>query len=139
MNLITDRTARDVALGTEKGSYGATDLNRVEMAVQELLQLAQGLDLQGPWNVKTNWDLPETFGSDTWVTAEQMVRYLDNVRKLCQEVKLVAALPESMNRLTYEGANQIEQALYLVEKRILNILEIFRFSGEFYAGEENYL
>ena len=139
MNLITDRTARDVALGTEKGHYNRTDLNRVEMAVQALLQLAKGLDLQGSWDVKTDWDLPESFGSDTWVTVEQMVRYLDNVHRLCQALRLTAELPGTMNGLSYEGANQIEQALCLAEERILDILNTFRFSGELFAGEENRL
>ena len=136
MTLITDRTARDVALGTEKGSYGKADLNRVEMAVQELLQLAKDLNLQGQWDVKTDWDLPEIFDPDTWVTAGQMERYLGNVHRLCDALVLQAALPDSMNRLTYEGANQIEQALCLAEQRILDILHTFRFSGEFFAGEE---
>ncbi len=139
MRLITDRTASDVLLKTEKGHYGAADLNRVEGTVDALLQLAKALDIQGQWEVKTDWGLPEGFSPQTWVTAGQMERYLGNVERLCRAVELAAELPESMTYLTYQGANQIEQALCLAEKRIFDILDTFRFSGELFAGEENRL
>ncbi len=139
MELITDRTATDVRLGTEKGRYNAADLNRVEAAVGELLSIAKALDIPGQWDVKTDWDLPEKFSPHTWVTAGQMERYLGNVERLCRAVELAVELPASMAHLTYQGANQIEQALCLAEKRIFHILDIFRFSGELFAGEENRL
>lgn len=139
MKLITDRTAADVRLGTEKGRYNATDLNRVEGAVEALLQLAKGLDIPGQWDVKTDWNLPGVFSSYSWVTESQMTRYLGNVERLCGAVELSAELPQTMTHLTYQGANQIEQALCLAEKRILNILDTFRYSGELFAGEENRL
>ncbi len=139
MKLITDRTAEDVRLGTEKGRYNAADLNRVEAAVGELLSIAKALDIPGQWNVKTDWDLPEAFTPYSWVTEEQMTRYLGNVERLCRAVELSAELPQTMTHLTYQGANQIEQALCLVEKRIFHILDTFRYSGEFFAGEENRL
>lgn len=139
MELITDRTAADVHLGTEKGRYNATDLNRVERAVEELLQLGKALDIPGQWSIKTDWDLPEAFDSYYWITESQMARYLGNVEGLCSAVELAAELPQTMAHLTYQGANQIEQALCLAEKRILNILDTFRYSGELFAGEENRL
>lgn len=139
MELITDRTAADVHLGTEKGRYNATDLNRVERAVEELLQLGKALDIPGQWSIKTDWDLPEAFDSYYWITESQMARYLGNVERLCSAVELAAELPQTMAHLTYQGANQIEQALCLAEKRILNILDTFRYSGELFAGEENRL
>ena len=43
MELVFDRTKTDVLLGTEKGSYSAADLNRVESAVLELAELAKKL------------------------------------------------------------------------------------------------
>ena len=45
-------------------------------------------------------------------------------------------LPETMENLTVDGANNIEKALLLAYPRIENALQIFRYSGEVFAGEE---
>lgn len=136
MELITDRTKSDVLLGTEKGHYSAADLNRVERAVAELIRIAKRLDVCGDIRVKTDWGEPDAFSAQQWPTKGQLFRYLDNIHRLCHAVELAVNLPSSMERLTWEGANQIEQALLLTYERIQNILQAFRFSGEFYAGEE---
>lgn len=136
MNLITDRTKADVLLGNEKGRYGIADLNRVEGAVAELLVLAKPLDINIE-QVKTDWNLPGTFSATEWPTVGQMRRYLGNVSRLCRAVEVMANLPASMEDLNWEGANQIERALLAVEARINHIIEVFRYSGEFFAGEEN--
>ena len=136
MNLITDRTKADVLLGTEKGNYGAADLNRVETAVQELFALAKAVDVPYVPEVKTDWTFPELFSAQNWPTQGQMVRYLENVHRLCRAVEIGAALPVSMEGLNWEGANAIEQALLSVYERIQTIKQAFRFSGELFAGEE---
>ena len=41
--LITDRTSEDVTLGTAKGFYNASDLNRVESTVARLAALLREL------------------------------------------------------------------------------------------------
>ena len=105
MNLITDRTYADVLLGTEKGSYGPADLNRVEQAVAELCAIARALDLPGTWKIKTDWANHGEFSLDRWPTRSQMTRYLSNVHSLCVAVELAAELPASMEHLTWEGAN----------------------------------
>lgn len=137
MNLITDRTKADVLLGTEKGRYGIVDLNRVESAVAWLLSLAEKLDIHEKLDVKTDWSYPGVFSENAWPTVTQMKRYLHNVYQMCRAVEVTAKLPGSMDQLTWEGANQIEKALVAVEERIYNILQAFRYSGEFFAGEEN--
>ena len=139
MELVTDRTKSDVLLGTEKGRYGASDLNRVESAVAELAVLAKKLGVSKHFDVKTDWGMPGEFSAAQWPTKKQMARYLNNVWQLCNAVDLAVNLPLSMEHLTWNGANQIEEALSLVYERIQNILKIFRYSGEFFAGEENYL
>ena len=139
MEFITDRTKSDVLLGTEKGRYSVSDLNRVETAVAELSVLAKNLGVNRQFDVKTNWDLPGSFSAAAWPTKKQMARYLNNVQSLCEAVELSASLPLSMEHLTWDGANQIEVALSLVYERIQRVLKIFRYSGEFFAGEENYL
>ncbi len=136
MNLITDRTKKDVSLGNSKGTYGYADLNRVEQAVAELVELAKPLDVQLALPVKTDWGLPGEFDTETWPVKSQMARYLQNVRSLVNAVRVDAALPTSMSGLNYIKANQIEIALLAVQKRILAVKENFRYSGEVYAGKE---
>lgn len=137
MILITDRTASDVALGTEKGQYGSGDLNRVEKAVEELFALAAALDVEYTPEVKTDWSFSELFSSSQWPTQAQMQRYLENVKRLRDELGVVVELPASMSRLDWRGANQIEQTLVAAERRIRAVLQAFQFSGEIFAGEEN--
>ena len=139
MEFVTDRTKSDVLLGTEKGRYSAADLNRVEGAVAELVALAKKLDINKEIEVKTDWGLPGKFSASQWPTKEQMDRYLSNVHSLCAAMELAAKLPVSMEHLTWDGANQIEEALSLVYERIQRVLKIFRYSGEFFAGEESFL
>lgn len=137
IQLITDRTKSDVLLGTEKGCYGAADLNRVERAVEELYRLAKAMDVPYVPQVKIDWALPELFSAEQWPTQRQMARYLRNVSRLCEAVEIAASLPPSMEHLTWEGANQIESALLAVHTRIQNVLCTLRYSGEIFAGEEN--
>ena len=137
MNFITDRTQADVLLGTDKGKYGVDDLNRVESAVQELFALAKAVDVPYVPDVKTDWALPGVFSAGTWPTQGQMARYLENVHRLCRDLEIKANLPVTMEKLNWEGANAIEQALLRAYERIQTITQAFRFSGELFAGEEN--
>lgn len=139
MNLITDRTRQDVTLQTPKGQYGLEDLNRVEKAVAELVKMARALDVHCPLQIKTDWGRPGEFVPEQWPTRQQMDRYLHNIYRLCEAVEVKAGLPVTMEKLTWQGANQIEQALMLVHTRIVAVLQAFRYSGEFFAGEENIL
>ena len=139
MQLITDRTDGDVLLGTEKGRYNYTDLNRVENAVAQLLQFGEPLGLKQNLIIKTDWGLPGSFNADEWPTAAQMQRYLSNVRTLRDAVSLESALPETMEHLTWQGANAIEQVLSDVHLRMNAILNTLQYSGEIFAGEELYL
>jgi hypothetical protein len=134
--MITDRTKTDVLLGTEKGRYNYEDLNRVERMVQYLSELTRKLDACRELTTKTDWYFPDRFDARQWPTREQMVRYLDNVSSLCDAVGVVCQLPASMDKLTWEGANDIEKALVTAHERIAAVLQAFAFSGELFAGEE---
>ena len=146
-----------------KGAYNSTDLNRVEHAArrladqlallpQELRQYAAdkqvafepGFDVPYPptqIETKTDWtvqDIP---------TPSDMARYLGNVKTLRAMLDYATAvLPDSMDGLTYTGANAIEQALEglfvaIVDFRLLkqglidNSAAAFLYSGEIYGGE----
>ena len=83
-----------------KGAYNYSDLNRVERAVSEISDLAGlGLVTQTDWGM---WDIP---------TASDMTRYLGNIKTIKTRYNINIALPDSMNQLTYETANNIEKIL----------------------------
>lgn len=130
--LITDRTEVDVAQKTAKGHYNATDLNRVERAVQEL---AGRLNVAGhnlAITVKINWaitDIP---------TLADMERYRNNIATIRTALAMLSSTPQTpntMRNLTWQQANDIEKILHDVEDS-LNRMELsFMYSGEIYAGE----
>ena len=114
MNLITDRTRVDVLLGNKKGFYGYEDLNRVEQAVSELANMLQSIGVVCAPDVKTDWkegDIPNE---------ADLSRYLGNVADICTLAGVDAVLPGSMDKLNWEGANQIEFALLSAHKKLLN-------------------
>lgn len=162
--LIINRTRQDVARGNDRGTYGVTDVNRVERAVKELAEAVTGLqeelsayaealgvgwaDLFGPpydpggltIETKTDWgtlDIP---------MIQDMDRYLGNVAALCDYVGCSKAeLPKTMEFLTWTGANAIERALLQVrnvlekvrserKQLIENTADAWVYAGEIEAG-----
>lgn len=136
MEFVTDRTEADVLLGTEKGTYQNTDLNRVEGAVAEISAQFQSLGISLELIIKTDWSHPGDFSVETWATESQMRRYLGNVSAVQKLFPSGTRLPVSMSDLNWEGANNIEKALKAAVERIAAIRQGYRYSGEFYAGEE---
>lgn len=152
LSLITDRTAADVARWqelkskglanmtaaelaewrTSKGAYNYTDMNRVEAAVFMIASKLNDIDIPVKVETKSNWthaDLP---------TAKDFERYLGNVAKLrgaSSGLHLAPALPTSMVRLNYIGANNIEAALLFINEWADGMKDTRRYSGEFYGGE----
>lgn len=148
-----------------KGAYNASDLNRVESAVdclsgllrslpEKLKEYAASLDVawdavfSPPYDpagidpqIKVGWekeDIP---------TPADMERYLANVVLLKNSLEYATAeLPPSMVNLTWQGANAIEQALKDLNEAIIvlrnykeslidNTAASWFYSGEIYSGE----
>jgi hypothetical protein len=118
MELITNRTYADVLLGNSKGVYSWEDLNRVEQAVDTLSRQAAEAGIVFQPVVKLDWAEPGAFDIQQWPVQSQMRRYLQNVKNLCSAVGVTARLPQSMEKLTWEGANQIERALLAVYTKL---------------------
>ena len=164
---LSDMTADEKAmwLAGMKGSYNASDLNRVESAMGYLSGMLQQLPItleqyrdlykvaasnifDVPYEVsdiiittKTNWaitDIP---------TPADMSRYTSNLKKLCNALEFQhPALPSSMSNLTYGNANAIESALRKLYDAILEFEEHIKsligkahmgafYSGDLYGGE----
>lgn len=163
-----DMTPEELAefLGPLKGFYNYTDMNRVETAVGYLaLLLVQApaylrqyaSDLGVAWDAlydvpydpddysiistKTDWangDIP---------THLQMVRYIGNIKLIRSAIDSgsIAYIPDTMDKLTFRIANDIEQLLVdvgsaleaLIDEKeglIRSALAVY-YSGEIYSGE----
>ena len=151
--LITDRTEFDVAYAKElsskglggmsdaekaewlsglKGSYTASDLNRVGLAVDYLTSRLRSYGILAETAPKTDWatgDAP---------TISQMRKYLSDVEALRSAIAVLPttpAVPPDMDGLTYAEANDIEQILKDIDRLITNMTFAWMYSGDLYAGE----
>lgn len=112
----------------DKGTYNAEDLNRVETATmmlrEDISRLPAVLEdranaLELDWDPLYDPDLtpPTLTGKTDWTVqglpgTSDMARYLGNVRTLGETLNVQnPALPASMDDLTVQGANAIEEAL----------------------------
>ena len=151
--------------GVQKGAYNYTDLNRVEEAVDyvagELVQAdtdlrAYAASLNVAWDpafevpydpqdysltVKTDWEVTDI------PSATQMTRYIGNlilIRDAIQDASN-AWIPDTMDGLDYELANNIEKMLIDVDTAVALLVATkegmirsalaVNYSGEIYSGE----
>lgn len=153
--LITDRTQADVdeikqmmrkgkanataaemqkLRKSQKGSYNASDLNRVIEAVQyiaERLRTECGYEVELQ-EIKSDWDYVDI------PTPKTLNIYLLN----CETVRAILKLPDGtptvppdMENFTWSEANDIEKILVVVNTLIDNIAGAWFYSGDLYAGE----
>lgn len=125
-----------------KGAYNASDLNRVETAVEYLSARCIGHRVNVPVEAKIDWAQGEI------PSAESLARYLDNASLIAGKFDLLRrmggdyyhaftedpeALPESMSALTVEGANAIENGLVFINREIawLECMECYAASYDF--------
>lgn len=132
LNLITDRTAEDVANKTAKGFYNASDLNRVGAAVQYVAERFTAQGYAVTVSPKTDWtekDIP---------TSSELETYRQNIatlRALLAVMPTTPEAPDSMAGLTYTEANDIERILLDLDTLLTNAALAWYQSGELYAGE----
>lgn len=153
LNLITDRTQADVsraktlaakgwagltaeeqALWTAslKGSYNATDLNRVGGAVQYVATRLKGVGYPVVVHPKQDWqttDIP---------TSAQLYTYLQNVATIRAALAVLPStppVPDDMQQLTWQEANNIEQILLDVDMLVSNMIQAWFYAGDLYSGE----
>lgn len=152
LNLVTDRTAADVAyaksfrgkkwadLSTQekteyllglKGAYNYVDFNRVENAVQYLSDILNMYGYPNTVKIKTNWN-----AQDIQNFAE-IQRYIDNVAELKNKYysSVEGTMPTTSTWLSIEGANYIEELLANIEQLILNMEQTFIHSGVANCGQ----
>lgn len=154
MQLITDRVQADVdrvaaltervSAGTAteaektewasdlKGAYNASDLNRVGAAVAYVAGRLTEYGYVVSVSPRQDWqraDIP---------TPESMTAYLADVAALRAALTVAAGtpeVPEDMERLTWQEANNIEQILVDVDELLTRMAAAWFYSGDLYAGE----
>lgn len=132
LELITDRTTEDVRLGSERGVYGAVDLNRVGEAITYIADRLKAAGNDIMVSPKTDWvreDIP---------TPAQMVHYLEQIQKVRDVLAVyqtTPTVPADMVDLTHTEANDIEKILVDVDQLITNMIAAYYYSGELYGGE----
>lgn len=115
------------------GAYNASDLNRVTEAVEYLATRIRGygnnldaLSGQGVWSME---DIP---------TSDSMRRYLDNVGLIRSSISVLPStpvVPDDMEDLSVDEANDIEKVLVDVDFLLNNMEAAWLYSGDIYSGE----
>lgn len=129
--LVFDRAQEDVEAKNAKGTYNATDINRVESMVRNIQKILVSCGYVSDLATNIGWM------KDHVPLKSDMVRYLGNVKALASMIPYALApveLPESMEKLTYIGANNIEKTLYDLGKAAESIEANWFYSGMIESG-----
>lgn len=155
LHLVTDRTQADVAYAqaltqkisagtaTEaelaewnaaslKGSYNASDLNRVGAAMQYVASCLVEQGYVVSVSPKTDW------GEEDTPTQSDTQRYLADLavlRSTFAVLQSTPAVPAGMEALTYTEANNIEKILEDIDYLLTNTAKGWFYSGEVFSGE----
>lgn len=154
LNLITDRTARDVerwrllhskgwaAMTDEekvewktslKGVYNYVDMNRVENAVVYIADRLNELGYSVPPMETHVWGIADH------PTKEDMERYFANVATIRAAMPVLypttPQAPTTKKKLDYQMANDIEQILFDVDRLVSNVKQGWYYAGEVFTGE----
>ena len=112
-----------------KGAYNCTDLNRVGHNLDFLSDVLNGYGYLVSVNPKTDWqngDIPR---------ASDMTQYLADLNAIKDKFYGTTPLPESMNKINYTDANNIEKLLEEIETYINRMVAGFRKCGTFKSGQ----
>ena len=132
IRMVTDRTQADVDALNDRGTYNASDLNRVNTAMDYLNGwLSDAGYVTGYAGQGIAWAI------DDIPLQAQMADYLSNVGAIGGTFSLAnaPAIPVSMELLTHEGANHIELVLVLTDQIRARLKRSPFMSGEIFCGE----
>ena len=115
-----------------KGAYNASDLNRVQDAMEYLAGVFASYGYDVALQPMPTWSVGEI------PTVDQMGAYLSNVsalRAVLDTPSTTPAVPADMALLTYIEANSIEQILVDINQLLLNAAAAWFYSGNLFSGE----
>ena len=120
--------------GGHKGSYNASDLNRVGQAILYVASMYNQYGYSLVVNPKTDW-------SDTdYPTLSQMETYLNDIQTIRNVVTTFPTTPnapETMYCIDWKVANNIEQILLDMDRILSIIITTFIPCGEALCGGDN--
>ena len=122
----------DKSDGVVRGAYNYSDYNRVGRAIAWLSRTLSSHGYIADVAPKTDW----TEGNIP--TPEQLDKYLDDIRKIRAVLTLLPLTPpapDTMRRLGWRAANDIEKILADIENTISRLYLSSWVSGEAYTGE----
>lgn len=140
LHLVTDRTAADVNAGNAKGTYNASDLNRVGAAMNYVADRLRAAGYDPNISPKTDWK------DEDWVDQAAQAVYLGDLSELRKQFAMMKSTPEVPPRilatgintndgLTYTWANNIEKILEDVDYLLTQSMQSRFFSGDLFSGE----
>lgn len=140
LHLVTDRTSSDVEAGNEKGTYNASDLNRVGAAMNYVADRLREQGYDPHISPKTDWK------DDDWVDPAAQAVYLGDLAELRKQFTLLYSTPEVPPRilatgintndgLTHTWANDIEKILEDIDLLLTNAEQAWFYSGDLFSGE----
>ena len=140
LHLVTDRTSYDVADANEKGTYRASDMNRVGAAMNYVADRLKAHGYDPHISPKTDWQDGE------WVTPAAQAVYLGDLAELRKQFTLLYSTPEVPPRilatgintndgLTHTWANDIEKILEDIDLLLTNAEQAWFYSGDLFSGE----
>lgn len=116
-----------------KGAYNATDLSRVDGAIDYLVErlrengyYTEGISTYRLWSV------------DRIPRVTELARYLNNVRIMRNAFATLPTtpnVPDDMRHFTHREANDIEQILYDVDMLITNMVNAWFYADDVFSGE----
>lgn len=130
--LATEEELAEWNSGTLKGSYDASDLNRVGAAMNYVSARLEEFGYTVSVSPKTDWLDKE------WPAPDSMKKYLDDLAELRSKFALMEstpAVPGDMEQLTYTEANNIEKILEDIDLLLTKSAKSWFFCGDLYSGE----
>lgn len=128
-NLIYDRSNSDLLNKTSKGHYNVSDLNRVEEWCEYLANLLTSYSYKVDVQVKKNWQRSD------FPTSSEMERIRQNINRLKKVYFSFTQIPENLEYMTIEKANDIEKILFEIDTLLNNMISQFNYCGEINSGE----
>lgn len=128
-NLIFDRTQLDVDNDTEKGQYTYTDLNRIESWCRYMANILNSYNYYVSINTKMDWK------ESDYHYSEDLERIRQNVNTLKEAYFSFTQIPENLEYMTFEKANDIEKILYEIDKIIGDMENNFIYCGISNCGQ----
>ena len=115
---------------TNKGAYNISDLNRVGEATAYLRDKLSEYGLVSTVTPKVNWVVGEV------PLSVALVKLVADVKSLYTTLsQLPPDIPPTAERLTVQGANEIERALIALDETLARIRAAWFHLGEIYANE----